>query len=352
MSDQISETTQTPAENRVQRRWLIMPFVVFALLGVAYLATWFKARDEALNKLAAWVSAEKARGNDVRYDQARVIGLPFRFALEIENLQRTESNGKSWKAAGLRINALPYEMQHVIAEAIGPQTFTFSDGRVWTLKAESAAVSVHWNKHGLLRLSAIAKNVAWTSQDGDAGSLKAYALQITPTDKSATTLRFQSEAVEGRLPPSKTPLDALGPDFKSISAKGRIDQAAVFVTGFNPAAIELWSSQKGSVKIEEAKILWGAATLKGAGALKLDRMRRIAGAIDLRTDDGKALADALRQKGWPSEGGAPKASSGPASLPLTAEDGEVRFWGVPVHELKPLYSPDVPDASAAPVAGG
>ena len=350
MSEPVSTSPWAPS--RVQRRWIVLPFVVLALLVVAYLAVWFKARDAALQKFAAWVTAEKARGNDVRYDKARVIGLPFRFALEIENLQRTEGNGKSWKAAGLRINALPYDMSHLIAEALGPQTFTFSDGRTWTLTAESAAMSVHWNKHGLLRLSAIAKTVAWKAQDGDSGSLKAYALQITPTDKSATALRFQSEGVEGKLPRLKTAISAFGPEFQSISAKGTINQTAIFKTGFNASAIDLWSAQRGTITVEQTKVLWGAAKLTGSGVLNLDRMRRIAGQIAMRTDDAQALAGALRQKGWPNEGGAPKAITGPTEIPLIVQDGEVRFWDVPVRELKPLYTPDLPDASGAPVAGG
>ena len=329
-----------------------MPFALFALLVVTYLAVWFKARDEALQKFTGWVSAEKARGNDVTYDQARVIGLPFRFALEIENLQRADRSGKSWKAAGLRINALPYNMQHVIVEALGPQTFKFADGRAWTLTAESAAMSVHWNKQGLVRLSAIAKNAEWKSQDGDSGSLKAYALQITPTDKSATTLRFQTEGVDGTLPPLKTALSAFGQQFKSISAKGSINQAAVFKTGFNPSAIDLWSAQRGNVKVDDMKVLLGDATLSGSGTLNLDRMRRPAGKITLGTGDAKALAERLRQKGWPNQGGALTVVSGAAEIPLVVQDGEARFWDVPVHELKPLYAPDVPDASGAPVGAG
>lgn len=348
---EIATPSDSPA-SRVQRRWIVMPFALFILLVVAYLAVWFKARDEALQKFAGWVSAEKARGNEVTFDKARVVGLPFRFALEIENLQRTEGSGKYWKAAGLRINALPYNMKHVIAEAIGPQTFKFADGRVWTLTAESAAMSVHWNKQGLLRLSAIAKNAQWTSADGDAGSLKAYALQVTPTDKSATAFRFQTEGVDGKLPPLKSNLSAFGPDFKSVSAKGTIAQTAIFKTGFNASTIDLWSAQRGNVKVDDMKVLLGDATLSGSGALNLDRMRRPAGKITLGTGDAKALAERLRQKGWPNQGGALKVVSGAAEIPLVIEDGEVRFWDVPIHEFKPLYAPDLPDASGAPVRAG
>lgn len=352
MSEPAVETPPDAPATRVQRRWIVMPFAIFGLLIVAYLAVWFKARDEALQKFAGWVSAEKVRGADVTYDKARVIGLPFRFALEIENLQRTESSGKYWKAAGLRINALPYNLKHVIVEALGVQTFRFADGRVWTLTAESAAMSVHWNKQGLMRLSAIAKNAQWKSDDGEAGSLKDYALQVTPTDKSATALRFQTEGLDGTLPPLKSNLSAFGPYFKSISAKGTISQAAIFKTGFNASNIDLWSAQRGSVKIDDVKVLLGDATLSGSGALNLDRMRRPAGKITLGTGDAKALAERFRQKGWPDQGGASKAVSGAAEIPLVIEDGEVRFWDVPVHEIKPLYAPDVPDASGAPVGAG
>lgn len=350
MNDHVTEPATPP--NRVQRRWIVMPFAIFLLLIVAYLAVWFKARDEALQGFARWVSAEKARGNEVTYDEARVIGLPFRFALEVENLRRTDASGRYWKAAGLRVNALPYNLKHVIVEALGEQTFKFGDGRVWTLTADSAAMSVHWNKQGLLRLSAIAKNVAWKSEDGDAGSLKAFALQIAPTDKTATAFRFQSEGVDGKLPPIKSALSAFGPEFKSIAAKGAISQTAVFRTGFNPSALDLWSAQRGAVKVEEAKVLWGGAELTGAGDLNLDRMRRPAGQILFRTGDARALAETLRRNGWPDEGGAPKALDGPAEIPLVIEDGEVRLWDVPVHEWKPLYAPDLPDASGAPVGAG
>ena len=47
-----------------------------------------------------------------------------------------------------------------------------------------------------------------------------------------------------------------------------------------------------------------------------------------------------------------KAVSGAAEIPLVIEDGEVHFWNVPIQELKPLYAPDVPDASGAPVGAG
>ncbi len=58
MSEAETETPPDAPTTRVQRRWIVMPFAIFVLLIVAYLAVWFKARDEALQKFAGWVRAE------------------------------------------------------------------------------------------------------------------------------------------------------------------------------------------------------------------------------------------------------------------------------------------------------
>ncbi|MET0546756.1 MAG: DUF2125 domain-containing protein [Caulobacterales bacterium] len=362
MSEQESPPEAQPAPYRAQRRWIILPFAVFGLLIVAYSAIWFKSKDQALKSLAQWVQSEKAQGKEAGYKNARVTGYPLRFALEIEGLNRADpARGSAWTASRLRINALPYDLRHVIVESLGPQTFQFSDGRGWVLNMKSGLASLHVDKHGLKRLSVQVQEANWTSSDGLAGKLKAFALQAAPEETDAAHIRFETEAVEGHVPEIKSELAAFGQDFKSIKAKGIVTQAQVFASGFSPGALDLWAAQGGAAQFESFNVSWGPAELKGAGQASFDRLRRPAGKVDFKVEDSAKLARALVDKGW-LQGSAASNFINAARIAdiagiglkvnLEAEDGTLSFWGVPLRELQPAYSPAVPDASASPVAGG
>ncbi len=364
MSQSQSQTSssETPPY-RAKRRWLFLPFAIFGLLALAYTALWFKGSSEAIKALDRWVAGEKAAGFDAGYDKAQTVGYPLRFAVEIEGLRRgNPARGTSWKASRLRINALPYDLSHIIVESLGPQTAIFSDKRIWTLNTKTAVASLHWNKQGgLVRAAADVKDFTWTANDGAAGNMKAFALQAAPKANDASIIQFESEAVDGHVPFVPEELAGFGQDFASLKVKGGITQAQAFDAGLSRAAMDLWSAGNGAMQFDDASAKWGAVELNGKGQLVLDRLRRPSGEINFFAKDVDRVAQSLIDSGW-IKGPASQlflkaarqqqAADGGLNMPLQALDGELLFFGVRVMTLKPLYSPTVPDASGAPVAGG
>jgi len=126
----------------------------------------------------------------------------------------------------------------------------------------------------------------------------------------------------------------------SIVATGPLPRSAA------PREIARWRDAGGEVRVETARVVWGALDLEAAGALGLDQAYRVAGRLDLGLANYKGLVSRLEEEGHLTSQGAAAASAllamsalgngGRARAPLVLADGKATLVGMTVARLLPI----------------
>lgn len=126
----------------------------------------------------------------------------------------------------------------------------------------------------------------------------------------------------------------------SLVATGPLPRSAA------PGEIARWRDAGGEVRVEAARVVWGALDLEAAGALGLDQDYRVAGQLDLGLGNYKGLVSRLEAEGHLTSQGASAASAllamsalgngGRARAPLVLADGKATLVGMTVARLLPV----------------
>lgn len=270
-----------PTARRPNRTWLYAPYILLAVLAVAWSAGWIYIRGRVVGGLDEWVAAEASANRQWACPGREVGGYPFRIEITCASLGLTRPDGTA-SLGRLIVVAQVYAPNHIIAEVSGPLRVNAngtSVGAEWTLLQASTHIVDGRPQRGDL----VAENpvVRVEMSDADPLTLKGDRLELharpQPQDPSALDLALSAKrtVVPG--------LDAL------VGGIEPADLDAIF--GLNhvrdlparPIATEFerWRAADGRLDVARITLVKGPTRLEGRGEASIDELHRPQGQFDL-----------------------------------------------------------------------
>ncbi len=343
---------------RLKRRWLYLPFAVAAVIVTAYYGLWRAGAAEMEKAIAAWAREQRAAGVAVEYAALRRDGFPFFLRIHIDEPSVTSPSGYRWRGERLSLDALPYEMNKVIAWPLGEQTVTLPNAEEWRVSAGDLRVSLATDKARGWVMSASAGGVrARRATDKAEAAVDSLVFDLAPSAEEPTTLVLSlagegASYADGREggPDQGAPGDGNG-DGISDGNGGAIDinrvQTVTLLTRSDAlqgeASARRWRDAGGALVVNGLIAEVNGAALTLAGEVTLDAAFYPAGALRAELSRPAGLGGLLRRTGalTPQEADAAAAglammalaSGGKIVAPVELNNGSAAIRGVKIADL-------------------
>lgn len=358
---------EAPRPPRRRRRLgLFLPYILLAIVALAWSAGWFWIRGRAEQEMDAWMAREAAAGRTWTCDQRSVTGYPFRIELRCAALALSRSDG-GFRLGPTTAVAQIYQPRLVIFESQGPfhvQQGDLTGDASW----RSLQGSFHGASEGFTRASLVIDGPTVSVSGGLAQpvSVTGRHLELHARPNPARYTAEGAVDVSLQLAQAAIPaLDAMtgGSAPVDSSLDATVTHATVIGTGAVPRELEKWRQAGGVLEVAALSLAKGDQRIQAKGALALDDAHRPAGQIDLRAAGVDALIGTVVGQRFGSKEGAlvgqlvggllglgrgraqpdqaPPGSGPPlkALPPLKLVDGQVLFSGFPIPNVRlaPLY---------------
>lgn len=342
---------------RTARRFrlgLFLPYIVLALIVVAWSVGWFWIRGRAATEIDAWMAREASAGRNWACADRSLTGYPFRIELRCSAVTLDRSDGRFRLGPSTAV-AQVYQPRLVLFESAG--SFHVEQGALTGDAAWSSLQgSVHGASDGFTRASLVvsAPNVTVTGADPGPIAITGQHLEL---HARPTPGRYESEGavdLSVRLMQAVLPrLDALtgNPAPADLSLDTTLTQATILRTGPVARELERWRRAGGTLDLTALSLAKGEQRVQAKGALALDEAHRPVGQLDLRAAGVDALVGSVVGQRFGSERGAlvgqlvggllglgrraePDAQTDSAPLkplpPLKLVNGRLVFSGFPI----------------------
>lgn len=350
-------------DRRRSRLGLFLPYILLAVVVVAWSAGWFWIRGRAAGEIDAWMAREAAAGRNWGCTDRTLTGYPFRIELRCSAVTLDRSDGR-FRLGPTTAVAQIYQPRLVVFESAGP--FHVEQGAL-TGDASWRALqgSFHGASDGFTRASVVMDDpkVAVTGAETGAIDVSGQHLELHARPDPG---RYASEGavdVSLRLTRAEVPqLDALTgtQDPADLALDATLSQATILRTGPVPREMERWRLAGGTLDIAGLSLAKGAQRIQAKGTLALDAAHRPTGQLDLRAAGIDALVGSIVGQRFGSDRGAlvgqlvggllglsrrpqPDAPADTTPLkdlpPIRLVDGKVVFSGFPIPnvDLPALY---------------
>ncbi|MBE7245694.1 MAG: DUF2125 domain-containing protein [Actinomycetospora chiangmaiensis] len=339
---------------RRSRLGLFLPYILLALVVVAWSVGWFWIRGRAASEIDGWMAREAAAGRTWTCADRTLTGYPFRIELRCSAVTLDRSDGR-FRLGPTTAVAQVYQPRLVVFESSGP--FHVEQGAL-TGDASWRALqgSFHGASEGFTRASIVVDDPKVTVTGVETGPIDISG-QHLELHARPDPGRYTSEGavdVSLRLTRAEVPqFDALTgtQDPADLALDAALSQATVLRTGPVPRELERWRQAGGTLDIAGFSLAKGQQRVQAKGTLALDAAHRPAGRLDLRAAGIDALIGSIVGQRFGSERGAlvgqlvggllglsrrppPDAPADATPLkdmpPLRLIDGKVVFSGFPI----------------------
>ena len=326
-----------PSARQPSRRWLYIPFILFALLIIAYSAYWFWMRGQLEQGIDQWIDEQRTAGLEINYDAKRIDGFPYRFALKVDAPHiRQPATGLDWKGEELQLIMQPWNFQHLMGRSPGRNELALPGGEpVTAILGRKSIASLSWTSEQVRRFAVALDTADIVTAGGDV-SLKDFSLNAAPTPDDPASVRLAVDWGGVDLPVAPPAAEWLGPSLSTGTVRVELGQIMRTVAG------ERLTSGP-DIDLAQLIVNWGPLKLGAKGDVSLiDFGCRLDGIINVRLEDTAALAAALERAGQLTDeieaginavGG---VSQNGGFAPITIDAGQVTFLGQAVAELPTL----------------
>lgn len=332
----------------MKRAWLIIPWVLFALAALGWVAYWHIVASTAEQRLQSWIAEQNTAGGQVSIASVERHGFPRLLWLELNDVHYEPARG-GWSAstarAALHINLLNTE--HVSLQAQAPVAIARADGAVTNVSADAMIASLR-TAHGELAAAGVeADNISLDDPAHD-GVLTAQrlVLNVRPDPREAGEYQLALDAEALTLPKPVRSFEAFGQEVAQIRAAIVVEQGASLLQSAPNDPLGPWREAGGRLRLEAFTLHWGPLEANGQGDGGLDEARRLSGRLEFPIDRPAPVLNALAESPGVSENAqsglrllaAGYAISGDdIRLDIVAHDGLLRIEGLPVRPLPPVY---------------
>lgn len=274
-----------PVSRPRRRVGLFLPYILLAVLAVAWTAAWFFIRGKAESEMDAWLAREVQAGRQWTCVDRSITGFPFRLELRCAAVRFARSDGRFTLGPVTAVLQV-YDPRHVVLEAAGPFHVEQGDltGDVtWT----DLEASFHAASNGFSRVSLVVDGPKGAVIAPDPGPID-FAARHLELHARPTPGRFESDGavdVSLRLAQAAVPrLAALsGSDAPAdVDLDTTIEQATVLRTGTVARELETWREADGRLEVTRLSIAQGDRRLQAKGEVGLDPEHRPEGRFDIR----------------------------------------------------------------------
>lgn len=364
--DDTTVAVQPSATGRFNRTGLFLPFILLAILVVAWSTAWVWVRGKAADEMDAWLARESTAGRTWTCAERSITGFPFRIELRCAALAFARADGR-FTLGPLTALVQVYRPRHGLLQVAGPfhvEQGDLSADATWTgLEASFQGASA-----GFVRASLVVEGAKGTIRAPGQEPV-AFSGERLETHARPTPGRFDSDgAVDFSLRLTRALVPTIDPlvgnaDPLDLALDATIDRAAGLRTGQVAGELETWRRAGGGLDIALLSLAKGDRRLQAHGRLALDDDHRPSGKMDVRAAGLETLVSQVVGQRLGTERGAmvgrllgqilgggrrppdPAAPVGGADTPLTPlpplrlADGRLMLGPFPVPNvvLRPLY---------------
>jgi hypothetical protein len=339
------------AEDAPRRhRWgLIIPWAIAGLIVVGWCGYWFALRQATLNALQQWSAAQVQAGGPPGYATARASGFPLRMEVALADAAFRSADGGLAGATTLALVAVnPVNPNHAIITLPEAVTYQLHGGGPRVLTAVRLQASLRNRDGRLARFSLDGQGLRAAAPDAAADQglrAESMTVHVQPDPRNAADWQVAARAVNLQVSSPVRGFERLGQTLEALTLALVITKAEALADPAGAAdPLLLWTQAGGEARIESSEIVWGPARAMGAGAVRLDALRRLEGRLAVRLEDSQALLDAIAGGGGLTAILAQNLDI--SELAFTAQDGTL-FWQAdtplgdiapqPLRTLGPVY---------------
>ncbi|MDP4003568.1 DUF2125 domain-containing protein [Methylobacterium sp. NEAU K] len=319
---------------------LFLPYILLALVAVAWSAGWFWIRGRAASEIDGWVAREAAAGRNWTCADRRLAGYPFRIELRCSAVTLERSDGRFRLGPSTAVAQI-YEPRLVLFESAGPfhvEQGALSGEVTWS----GIQGSFHGASDGFSRVSLVVDRPNVTVTGADPGPISVAGRHLELHGRP-TPGRYESEGavdVSLRFAQAEVPqLDALtgNPAPADLSLDAILTHATVLRTGAVARELDRWRGAGGALDLTSLSLAKGAQRVQATGELALDAAHRPAGQLDLRAAGVDALVGSIVGQRFGSDKGALVGQLVGGLLGLSRQPGpDARADAEPLKPLPPL----------------
>ncbi len=328
--------------------WLVAPWVLFALIAIAWIIYWNVVAGTAEARVRAWAAEQTEQGGQASIERIVRRGFPVLLRLELHGVAYAPARG-GWRVdtdrADLHVQML--NPQHVILEAEAPIALSRASGAVTNISADALIASLRTSGRALAVAGVEADNLVLDDPAED-GVLRArkMVLNVRPDARAAGKYQVAFDAQDLTLPRPVRSFEAFGLDVPLLRAAVVVSQGAALMDAAPHDPLGPWREAGGRVRIEGLEFRWGPLTTLGRGEGGLDEQRRLQGILTLPIEQPAPVFTAIANGPNVNED-ARRAlallaagymiSGDDITLDVEARDGLLRLEGLPVRPLGPVY---------------
>ncbi len=328
--------------------WLVVPWTLFILAALGWVAYWHIVANAAESRINAWVAAQNTGGSTASIERIIRHGFPVLMRLELQGVSYRPANG-GWglttDRADLHITLT--NPQHVIFEADAPIQLSHGEGKVTNITADALIASVRMNR-GRLAVAGIEADNLVLDDPAEEGVLRATKIvaNARPDPRQAGEYQLAFEAQALTLPREVRSFETFGLDVPSIRAAIVVSEGAALLRRTPGDPLAAWREAGGQLRFEALALQWGPLQTQGSGDGGLDDANRLEGRLVLPVERPAPVINAIAQ-GPNIDDSARRAlgllaasyvvSGDEITLDIGAHDGVLRIEGLPVRTLPPVY---------------
>jgi hypothetical protein len=323
----------TPAPRKHSRWGLYIPFLLLAVVVIAWSAAWFWLRDQAVQRMDAGAAALRQAGYTVTWQERRISGFPFRLDANFVNFIIAEPSGWGVGATSLKAEAYIYALNHWVAYAPYGVILNRPLGGRLGINGKALRVSIADIDKDTPRIAVEGSNLIFTP----AGDAQPYPLQSAehldfairpgPDDQGAVLLKI--DGAHAQLPGLMARIAADKPI--DIDLEVILSKMSAFEGANWRGMARNWIAAGGTAQVRNAALTAGGAELAAHGdGLTAGPDGRVQGKLDVDLRKaGPVLSD--------MSGGAipPEANFGGATL--TFRNGQTTLGPMRIAPAPRLY---------------
>jgi hypothetical protein len=291
---------EPPTARKPRRLGLYLPFVLAAILALAWSMGWFWLQGEAGRRLDAARDNLAKAGVTVDWDARSISGFPFRLDIDFTGLRVREPSGWGLRAPRLKAEAYAYAPDHWVFVAPDGATFVRPIGGPVSVGAKALRASISGLGQHPPKVAVEGLDLTFQPAPGakpffvSAARRLQFNLRPGPTDQGQAYFRL--DGARARL--SGLFARVAGDKPVSLEADAIFSHASDLRGDDWPSIVSTWRDGGGELRVRTLRVAAGDAVLDArTGALTVDRDGRLRGSLSANLRQAPRALAAMGQEG-------------------------------------------------------